>query len=274
MQVMPVGSLGQEGPLEKEMATQCNILTWGIPWTEVPGGLQSMGSQESDTTEWLNHHHHHHHMFLPHFAHPFFQLERPTSPLPVGKGLLSSGSLNALSHWSLPPLNFTVSVMVVTAHRLLWLLLSLYLYVNEAKVTSPYQPVVYKMRFIAYPSRLFQLFLEYLVSQICPGPVPHSFLFCSPWGLFPKNHKGEVPYGWALWFSPGAPKSRNLVVPKGTVRPSASPCSKQRFGDDLSSNPESEFILWAPEQFYVGLKSHKDLPKAGSLASVSWAPLS
>ena len=51
MQVMPVGSLDQEGPLEKEMATHCNIPAWGIPWTEVPGGLQSMGSQESDTTE-------------------------------------------------------------------------------------------------------------------------------------------------------------------------------------------------------------------------------
>ena len=36
--------------LEKEMTTHCNILCWGIPWTEEPGGLQSMGSQESDTT--------------------------------------------------------------------------------------------------------------------------------------------------------------------------------------------------------------------------------
>ena len=46
--------------LEKEMATLSSILAWEIPWTEVPGGLQSMGLQESDTTLWLNHHHHHH----------------------------------------------------------------------------------------------------------------------------------------------------------------------------------------------------------------------
>ena len=39
-----VRSLGREGPLEKEMATHSSILVWGIPWTEEPGGLQSMGS--------------------------------------------------------------------------------------------------------------------------------------------------------------------------------------------------------------------------------------
>jgi len=40
-----VQSLGLEDPLEEEMATQCSILAWEIPWTEEPGGLQSMGSQ-------------------------------------------------------------------------------------------------------------------------------------------------------------------------------------------------------------------------------------
>ena len=40
-----VQSLGQEDPLEKEMATQSSILVWRIPWTEEPGGLQSTGSQ-------------------------------------------------------------------------------------------------------------------------------------------------------------------------------------------------------------------------------------
>ena len=40
-----VGSLGWEDPLEKEMATHTSILAWRIPWTEEPGGLQSMGSQ-------------------------------------------------------------------------------------------------------------------------------------------------------------------------------------------------------------------------------------
>ena len=40
-----VQSLGQEDPLEKEMATHSSVLPWRIPWTEEPGGLQSMGSQ-------------------------------------------------------------------------------------------------------------------------------------------------------------------------------------------------------------------------------------
>ena len=40
-----VRSLGWEDPLEKEMATQSIILAWKIPWTEEPGGLQSMGFQ-------------------------------------------------------------------------------------------------------------------------------------------------------------------------------------------------------------------------------------
>ena len=44
-QEMWVQSLGWEGPLEKEMATHSNILVWEIPWTEGPGGLQSMGLQ-------------------------------------------------------------------------------------------------------------------------------------------------------------------------------------------------------------------------------------
>ena len=38
-------SLGREDPLEEGMATHCSILAWKIPWTEKPGGLQSMGSQ-------------------------------------------------------------------------------------------------------------------------------------------------------------------------------------------------------------------------------------
>ena len=42
---MWVQSLGQEDPLEKEMATHSSILAWRIPWTEELGGLQSMGLQ-------------------------------------------------------------------------------------------------------------------------------------------------------------------------------------------------------------------------------------
>ena len=40
-----VPSLGQEDPLEEEMATHSSILAWEIPWTEEPGGLQSRGLQ-------------------------------------------------------------------------------------------------------------------------------------------------------------------------------------------------------------------------------------
>ena len=47
-----------EDPLEKEMTTHPSILAWETPQTEELGGLQSMGLQESDTTERLNHHHH------------------------------------------------------------------------------------------------------------------------------------------------------------------------------------------------------------------------
>ena len=45
MQELRVLSLGQEGLLEKEMATHSSILAWRIPWTEEPGGLQSIKSQ-------------------------------------------------------------------------------------------------------------------------------------------------------------------------------------------------------------------------------------
>ena len=45
MQETRVQSLGQEDPLEEEMTTHSSILAWEIPWTEEPGGPQSMGSQ-------------------------------------------------------------------------------------------------------------------------------------------------------------------------------------------------------------------------------------
>ena len=40
-------ALGQEDPLEKEMASHSSVLAWEIPWTEEPGGLQSVGSQRA-----------------------------------------------------------------------------------------------------------------------------------------------------------------------------------------------------------------------------------
>ena len=50
-----VRSLGLEDPLEKEMATHTNTLAWIIPWTEEPGGPQSMGSQR-DRHDWASEH--------------------------------------------------------------------------------------------------------------------------------------------------------------------------------------------------------------------------
>ena len=47
MQETQVPPLGQEDPLEEEMATHSSILAWRIPWTEEPGGLQSTGSQRA-----------------------------------------------------------------------------------------------------------------------------------------------------------------------------------------------------------------------------------
>ena len=48
--------LSQEDPLEEEMATHSSILARKIPWTEEPGGLQSMGCKDPDTTERLSTH--------------------------------------------------------------------------------------------------------------------------------------------------------------------------------------------------------------------------
>ena len=48
-QEMQVQSLAQEDPMEKEMAAHSRILCWEIPWTEEPGGLQSMGVTKIQT---------------------------------------------------------------------------------------------------------------------------------------------------------------------------------------------------------------------------------
>ena len=54
-------SMGQEDPLEEEIATHSIILTWKISWTEEPGGLQSNGvTKELDTTEHVHTHTHTH----------------------------------------------------------------------------------------------------------------------------------------------------------------------------------------------------------------------
>ena len=50
MQETKVQSLGQEDPVEEEMATHSSILAWEIPWTEEPGGLKSMDLKKPNTT--------------------------------------------------------------------------------------------------------------------------------------------------------------------------------------------------------------------------------
>ena len=55
MQETQVRSLGREDPLEEGMATHSSILPWRMPWTEEPGGLQSIGSQRvGHNLEWLS----------------------------------------------------------------------------------------------------------------------------------------------------------------------------------------------------------------------------
>ena len=54
MQEMWVQSLGWEDPLEKEMAIHSSILAWEIPWTEEPGGQQSMGLQRVEQDLVIN----------------------------------------------------------------------------------------------------------------------------------------------------------------------------------------------------------------------------
>ena len=56
MQDTGIRSLSQEDPL-KDMTAHSSIVAWGIPWTEEPGGLQSVGSKESGVIYRLHHHH-------------------------------------------------------------------------------------------------------------------------------------------------------------------------------------------------------------------------
>ena len=55
IQETQVQSLGQEDPVEEEVATCSSILVWEIPWTEEPGWQHSVGSKESNTTEGILH---------------------------------------------------------------------------------------------------------------------------------------------------------------------------------------------------------------------------
>ena len=92
MQVIWVQSLCQEDPLEKVMATHSSLLAWEIPWTEEPGGLQSMGSQ-TDMTERLR-------VSLSPPCCPRDSQE--SSPAPLWSAFLSSGLEPPISSLPLP----------------------------------------------------------------------------------------------------------------------------------------------------------------------------
>ena len=74
MQGTQVRSLGWEDALEKEMATHSSILAWKIPWTEEPGGLQSMGLQRVGHDLVTEHVHTHHNESRDSFAVSFIAL--------------------------------------------------------------------------------------------------------------------------------------------------------------------------------------------------------
>ena len=84
--------LGWEDPLEKRMATLSGLLAWEIPWTEEPGGLQSMGSQ-TDMTERLR-------VSLSPPCCPRDSQE--SSPAPLWSAFLSSGLEPPISSLPLP----------------------------------------------------------------------------------------------------------------------------------------------------------------------------
>ena len=69
-----VRSLDWEDPLEEGMATHSSILTWRIPWTEEPGGLQSMGPQRVGHTEVTSH---------AHTPHPYPACQPSAHPPPL-----------------------------------------------------------------------------------------------------------------------------------------------------------------------------------------------
>ena len=58
MQETPIRSLSWEDPLEEAMATHSSIFAWTIPWTEEPGGLQSIELQSQIWAKWLSMHTH------------------------------------------------------------------------------------------------------------------------------------------------------------------------------------------------------------------------
>ena len=116
--------LDREDPLEKEMATHSNILAWGIPWTEEPCGLRSMGSQESDTTEWISLHY----MSFRLFNCCFFKMNIKV----IDINFKNSKNLSLrCSHLYLMKCHFTVSLyaMIYFTQKEVWNVLTVFVYI-------------------------------------------------------------------------------------------------------------------------------------------------
>ena len=92
-----VWSLGQEDPLEKRMGTHFSVLAWRIPWTEEPGGLQSIGSQSQTRTERLTL------LGMEDFLAARQSGQNPSKPLPSAMAVSSLSS-----HWEGRPAPPTV----------------------------------------------------------------------------------------------------------------------------------------------------------------------
>lgn len=195
----------------------------------------------------------------------------------MGKGHWCSRSLNTVAHTdvSLPPLNFTVSVMVAAALSLLCLVLLLYLYMNEANVTRPNQPVGIQMRFIAFPVQIVPVMSGIFgFSDLLMTSSPYSSLLYTLMFASQKPLRGSASLlsplllSWCsqihkiLWFQ----RSLQLLQCHCVPRRSSEVTSPR--------NPESVFILLAPKPYSVGLKSYRVELKTLSLPSISITPLS
>ena len=103
---MQVRSLGGEDPREEEMASHCSILTWRIPWTEEPGGLQNMGSQSQTRLRGLNTHTHTHSHTHPHthtLTHTHSHTHSCTHTLTCDAPSLCRGQAGAVFPYLFPP---------------------------------------------------------------------------------------------------------------------------------------------------------------------------
>ena len=105
MQETQVQSLGQEDPLEKQMATHSSILAWRLPWTEEPGGLQSTGLQRV-RHNWVTKYSS---LFYKQMESPSFSLKDIWTSGPVwalNKNICSDPTLKSFENWILLLLRF------------------------------------------------------------------------------------------------------------------------------------------------------------------------